>query len=222
MREDQLAVWGVGTTRTMRVHWMAHELGLNYETRRIESRSGETTEAEFTTLNARQKIPLLVHGDLVLAESYAIIHYLRSLSDALPCDAFQLSAHGRAKYDEWLSFILMELDATSLYVVRRHKDLPDIYGHAPEAVNSSIAYFQRMLGAVAERIEPDLPVWGSCFSELDILFTIALDWASFLDIPLQANLALYLQRMHERPAYRDARIHNFRDLKIQTVPPRDS
>lgn len=218
MHEDRLTVWGVGTTRTMRVHWMAHELGLDYETRRIESRSGETTDAEFTALNARQKIPLLVHGDLVLAESYAIIHYLRSLSDALPYDAFQQSAKGGAKYDEWLSFILMELDATSLYVVRRHKDLPDIYGHAPAAVTSSIAYFERMLAAVADRVEPERPVWGTCFSELDILFTIALDWAVFLDITLEDNLSLYLQRMQDRPAYQAARIHNFRDLKIQTLP----
>ena len=112
----------------------------------------------------------------------------------------------------------MELDATSLYVVRRHKDLPDIYGHAPAAVTSSIAYFERMLAAVADRVEPERPVWGTCFSELDILFTIALDWAVFLDITLEDNLSLYLQRMQDRPAYQAARIHNFRDLKIQTLP----
>ncbi len=218
---DPITIWGVGTTRTMRVHWMLHELGLDYETRRIESRSGETTEAEFTTKNPRQKIPLLVQGDLVLAESYAIIHYLRSLTSSLPTDDYQLSPHGKARYDEWLSFILMELDATSLYVVRRHKDLHAIYGEALAAVESSIEYFKRMLNAVEDRVLEDLPLWGSCFSELDILLTISLDWASFLEIPMPEHITAYQALMHERPAYQSARAHNFRDLMLPTAPARD-
>ena len=113
----------------------------------------------------------------------------------------------------------MELDATSLYVVRRHKDLHAIYGEAPAAVESSIEYFKRMLNAVDDRVSADLPIWGSCFSELDILFTISLDWASFLAIPLPDHIASYQAMMHERPAYQAARVHNFRDLKIPTALP---
>ena len=37
-----LTVWGVGTPRTMRVHWMLLELGLDYECHPIQSRTGET------------------------------------------------------------------------------------------------------------------------------------------------------------------------------------
>ena len=36
--------------------------------------------------------------------------------------------------DEWCNFIYGELDETSLYVMRRHHDLKDIYGDAPEVV----------------------------------------------------------------------------------------
>ena len=217
INNDELVVWGVGTTRTMRVHWMMHELGLDYETRRIESRTGETLEAGYTKLNPKQKIPLLVHGDLTISESYAIIHYLRSLSDVLPHDDFQNSIAGLAKYDEWMSFLLMELDATSLYVVRRHKDLPEIYGEAPAAVSSSIEYFERMLNSVADNIPPVGAVWGSNFSEIDVLFGVALDWASFLGIGLPENVAKYHGNLQSRPAYQAARIHNFRDLQISTI-----
>ena len=45
---------------------MLHELGLEYDTRRIESRTGETVSDDYTELNPKQKIPTLVHGDLVL------------------------------------------------------------------------------------------------------------------------------------------------------------
>ena len=51
---NKLTVWGVGTTRTLRAHWMLHELGLDYDTRRIESRTGETQSAEYVALNPKQ------------------------------------------------------------------------------------------------------------------------------------------------------------------------
>ncbi len=214
---EPITIWGVGTTRTLRPHWMLHELGLEYETRRIESRTGEAQTEEFTRINPKQKIPALVHGDLVVTESYAIIRYLRSLTDTLPYDDYQLSPEGKAKFDEWVSFMLMELDATSLYVVRRHKDLPQIYGDAPAAVTSSIEYYQRMLNSVANEIPADKPLWGSTFSELDILMTIALDWGSFLQIPLPDNTQSYQALMHARPAFQSAREHNFRDLQLNTL-----
>lgn len=217
MVTDAVVVWGVGTTRSLRVHWMAAELGIPYETRRIESRTGETGEAEYVKLNPKRKIPCLVHGELVISESFAIMRYLRGLSDALPYCDYQLSSEGKASYDEWASFILMELDATSLYVVRRHQDLPDIYGEAPKAVASSKEYFLRMLDAIADKVKADGPVWGQRFSELDILLTVALDWARHLQLPLPANMVAYQQLMQTRPAYQLARQHNFRDLQLPVV-----
>ena len=218
MAQKPLVVWGVGTTRTFRVHWMAEELGLVYETKRIEARTGETSKPGYARLNPKRKIPCLVHGDLVVSESFAIMRYLRTLSEALPHDRYQLSAAGQASYDEWASFILMELDATSLYVVRRHQDLHSIYGEAPKAVASSKEYFLRMLKAVAGQVPADAPLWGQTFSELDIMMTVALDWASLLALPLPANLAAYQRAMHQRPAYEAAREHNFRDLTLPLAP----
>ena len=212
-----ISIWGVGTTRTLRVHWMLHELGLPYDTRRIESRTGETGTDDYRALNPKQKIPTLVHGDLVLTESFAILRYLRTLGN-LPCDDYQQSVAGRAAYDEWASFILMELDATSLYVIRRHGDLPDIYGAAPAAVDSSREYFEKMLNAVLPRIPAEGPLWGSAFSELDILMTVALDWAGVVGASLAPELKGYLAGMHARPAYKSAFTHNFKDLQIQTRP----
>ena len=42
IREEQVAkrvVWGAGTPRTLRPHWVLHELGLPYETRAIAPRT---------------------------------------------------------------------------------------------------------------------------------------------------------------------------------------
>ena len=60
----------------MRAHWMAHELGLEYEPKLIGSRTGETQTPEFRALNPKEKIPVLVDDNLVLTESAAIVTYL--------------------------------------------------------------------------------------------------------------------------------------------------
>lgn len=213
---NQITVWGVGTTRTFRVHWMLHELGVDYLTERIESRTGETVTPEYSMVNPKQKIPAFAHNDFVLSESFAIMRYARNEFGGLPYDEFQTSSEGRARYDEWAAFIMMELDATSLYVVRRHQDLPAIYGEAPAAVASSIDYFTRMLDSVANNISAANPIWGSTFSELDILMTITLDWATTIGLTLPDSVLGYQKTMQRRVAYQAAIRHNFKDLKIDT------
>ena len=75
MPSKDLVVWGVGTTRTMRVHWLLHELGLPYETRPIGPRTGETTQPEYQQINPKQKIPALQNGDFSLTEGLAIARF---------------------------------------------------------------------------------------------------------------------------------------------------
>ncbi len=70
-----LALWGIGSARAFRVHWMLAEFGLPYLSHRIQSRTGETTTPSYLKLNPRHKIPLLRHGSLLVAESAAIIQY---------------------------------------------------------------------------------------------------------------------------------------------------
>ena len=145
MLKTKIQLWGVGTARTMRVHWMLHELDLSYQTFPIKARSGETQTDSYLDINPKGKIPTLVHNKFVLSEGFAILRYLSNLSSSEDKDYFQSSLEGQATYDEWASFILMELDATALYVIRRHKDLEEIYGHSAEAVSSAEKYFEKML-----------------------------------------------------------------------------
>jgi hypothetical protein len=67
--ETNLVLWGIGTSRTFRAHWMLAEMALPYVSRRIQSRTGETMQAEYLRLNPRHKIPLLQHDPLVMTEA---------------------------------------------------------------------------------------------------------------------------------------------------------
>ena len=204
-----LTLWGATTTRTIRAHWALHEFGLPYRCEPILPRSGQTQTERYTAVNPRQKIPALVDGDFTITESAAIISYL-SATYGTPANALvPTDPRQRARYDEWASFILMELDATSMYVVRRHHGLPGIYGEAPAAVDAAFAYFQRQIAAAAIALD-DGRNWllGDRFSGVDMLMTTCLTWASRLDQPLPAAMLRLRDRATARPAYQAASAAN--------------
>ena len=203
-----ISIWGGGTVRTLRAHWMAHELGLEYRSRLIGPRSGETQTAEFTALNVKGKIPVLVDGDFVLTESAAIITYL---ADAYGPNRGLVPAPGireRAQYNEWLAYVQMELDAHTLYVLRKHRDLSALYGEAPAAVETAIAGFAKQLAFAEHWLKDHDQLLGPDFTGADIMLTSCLLWAAACRIPLPAVLIDYQERQTGRPAYQAAAKHN--------------
>ena len=58
-----------------------------------------------------------------------------------------------AREDEWCSFVYGELDETCLYVMRRHYDLTDIYGAAPNVVKSCREYLERQFRVIEPYLE---------------------------------------------------------------------
>jgi len=205
----ELILFGSGTSRTMRAHWMLLELGLDYESRSIQPRSGETLTEQFRQLNPRHKIPVLQHRSFVLTESAAIVQYLSdTFADKLKFYVPQ-DAQARASLSEWCYFIMTELDAASLYVVRRHEGLASIYGEAPSAVDSGKAYFLHNLEAMTPRIAKAEYLFGELLSTADILLTTCLDWAAASGIALPQGTGNYRRRVAERPAYQEALKRNF-------------
>ncbi len=197
-----LTLWGMGTVRQLRPHWMLAEMGLDYEYFPVHPRSGETRTAEFLRINPRHKVPVLRHGELVITESAAIIQYLSEAFKAPAGLHVPKESRERAKLNEWCYFIMSELDATSLYIVRRHLGLKHIYGEAPKAVEEAKKYFLEQLGAIDDRIGATLLPQG--FSVADILLVTCLDWALSEKIELPARAAAYREGLVRRPAYKAA------------------
>ena len=161
-------LWGIGSPRTLRAHWMLHELGLDYETRAIIPRSAAMDDPELLRFTQRRKIPFFEDGEIRIGESGAIVFYLadryRDRGGSRPSRALP---RARA-FEELAFFILMELDATALYVLRRHEGLPDVYGEAPEACAAARGYFQRMVGEIERRLADGRPhLLGDAFSAAD-------------------------------------------------------
>lgn len=189
---------------------MLLELDLQYEFEPIGSRTGETQTSEFKLLNPRHKIPVLRHGQFVLSESAAIIQYL---SETFPNPARVYvpgDAMDRARLNEWCYFVISELDAGSLYIMRRHEGLKETYGEAPVAVEAAKNYFVHNLEAMASRVGAGGEyLFGSRLSTADILLMTCLDWAVSADIRFSETFSSYRQRVARRPAYRAALERNF-------------
>lgn len=203
-----IKLWGAGTSRTFRPIWVAEELGVPFELAPIGPRTGETQTPEFTRLNPKQKIPLLVDGGFRLSESVAICRYL---IETYPAEAIRMPATPteRAREDEWCCYVYGELDESSLYVMRRHGDLGHIYGAAPEVVRSAAGYAQRHLRVIELELGDREFVMERGFGLADVLLVSCLDWALAYAVELPVGLAGYRRRLAERPAYRRAQSINF-------------
>lgn len=207
--EHVIKFWGAGTMRTFRPIWVAEELGLSYEHLAFGPRTGETQTAEYTKLNPKQKIPYFADQHVKLSESVAISRYLIEAYGSLETISLPATIQERAKEDEWVCYIYGELDETSLYVMRRHRDLHKIFGEAPQAVESSKAYANKHFAVVAEYMAGREFVLGDRLGLADILLVSCIDWANHYGFDLDEALTSYQQRLAQRDAYQRAFATNY-------------
>ena len=193
-------LWGVGTSRTIRAHWALIWLGLEYEVRPIRTRTPDMDDPAFQALNPKGKIPTLQDGDLTLTESPAIVTYLAERYSTPERRLIPEDVAERAAYFEALAFIAMELDATSMYVLRRHMDLPHIYGEAEAANDAARGYFARAIDAAAIRMQDGRRfMLGDDFSGADILMSSCINTATRYHLHVPDAFQAYQERVQALP-----------------------
>ena len=103
----------------------------------------------------------------------------------------------------------MELDAHTLYVMRKHKDLANLYGEAPAAIETAIAGFNKQIQVVTEHLAERPFLLGEHFTGADIMLTSILTWAQNYGFDLDSTLQTYTAAQTTRPAYKRAAKLNF-------------
>jgi len=207
--ETARRLWGIGTARTFRPHWMLAELGLDYETKDIITRTDRMDAPDFLALSERRKIPLFEDGDLMIGESAAIVLYLADRYREKAVLAPEPATKARAQHDELCFFIMTEMDS-ALYIIRRHDGLPEIYGQSSVAVRAARAYFSRSLEEIERRLRDGRPyLLGDDFNVADLLLKTCLDWAGFAQISLPDSFESYSATLGGRAAYAAAMKKNF-------------
>ena len=101
------------------------------------------------------------------------------------------------------------MDETTLYVMRRHYDLTDIYGESPVVVEACRDYLDRHLEVVDKHLEQNKTVLEIGFGLADIMLVSCLDWAIFYNFDLKEATKDYHKNMIERPNYIKAKKINY-------------
>ena len=205
MTAASTVLWGVGTTRTFRAHLALIECGVAYETIPIRTRTPDQEREDFRTVSVSRKIPVLEIDNLTLSESAAIARYVMTRG------LRRRSKSDQAFIDQWSFFMMTELDATALYVLRRHEGLPEIYGEADAAVVAAREYFDRQINALDDALlDGRRFLLPDSFTELDILLISILDWARILDMPLSDAVQSYAAGIRQRDTYQEAFTVNYK------------
>ena len=215
MKKNDIEVWGHLTFRPFRIYWALEEFNLSYKSHKIGSRTGETQTSKYLDMNPKGKIPLFKHNDIFISESAAAMNYVVNNFEKPTSFLIPNNAKDKSKIDEWSYCCAMELDALGVYIMRRHQPeekfgLANIYGEAPNAVNSAREHVKRMLKACERDVPNENWLIGKNPSCADIMFMSCLQVIKLYKIEIESkNIQSYYERSSQREQYRNAMIKTY-------------
>jgi glutathione S-transferase len=211
-----IVVHHLNNSRSQRVLWLLEELGLDYEVKRYE-RDPETMRAPAALRNIHPlgKSPIVTDGDLVLAETGAIVEYLVDKYGGGKL-APAAGTSERLRYTYWLHYA--EGSAMSPLLLKlifgRMESAPAPFFIRPFAkaiarkVQATVVDPQLKLHLDYLEGEISKAPWfvGNDFTAADIMMSFPLEGAASragLD-DSRPKLMDFLARIHARPAYTQA------------------
>jgi glutathione S-transferase len=210
-----IVVHHLNNSRSQRVLWLLEEMGVDYEVRRYE-RDAQSMLAppELRAIHPLGKSPVIQDGDIVVAETGAIVEYLLETRAGHGLRPQAGTADGR-RYTYWLHYaegsamtpLLLKLIFSALPTRSPGLVRPIVKAIAGKAqsgfidpqIASHTGYWEAELGKSA---------WfaGDRFSAADIMMSFPLEAASSR-VPFgpdKPRLKAFLAEIHGRPAYQRA------------------
>ena len=177
--------------------WLLEELGLDYDLRRHRREIGGPAPAALKTFHPLGTSPVIVDGDLVLAESSAILRYIDRQyggSRFTPVDPAR-----RAVHDEWVDYVEGSLAMPVLVTLVGGRDLPERMG------TRIAAMLAKGLQHVAAAVTPGPYLMGAelTLSDMQMSYMLAISRAAGLLRPYP-DVAAYLDRLLALPALQRA------------------
>jgi glutathione S-transferase len=211
-----ITVHHLNHSRSQRILWLLEELGLDYEIRRYE-RDPKTmlAPASLRAVHPLGKSPVITDGELVIAESGAIVDYLINRYGAGRLAPAEGTAE-RLRYTYWLHYA--EGSAMSPLLLKLVFDkietapMPFFVKPIARAISGKAksSFIEPQIRQHLDYLEAELgnSDWfaGDEFSGADIQLSFPLEAAAArggLDAS-RPRLMDFLQRIHARPAYQRA------------------
>jgi len=194
-----LTVYHLNESRSVRILWLLEEIGAPYQIVRFERDATRRAPAELAEIHPLGKAPVIRDGDLVLAESGAIVEYLvERHGGGRLAPRPDTAAWGR--YLQWLHF------AEGSAILPLLLDLFLDMGMIPGGKDGLLGGFVRTeLARQLDYIERELGdkqhVLGA-FTAADVMMGFPLDLAERQGhLAGRQRLLGYVERLRARPAY---------------------
>lgn len=197
MEAKKIKLYGTPPTRVLRAMWLLNELGLEYELVPVDLPRGEHLRPEFLAVNPAGRVPVLVDGDVVLAESVAIQLYL---ADKHPeAGLIPRTVEERAEMYRWLFFMVTEIEQP-LWRIARHTFVYAEEQRLPADVELATRECVHMLQVVERHMRGREFFVGERLSVADFNAAYLLDWADEAGLLGGApTLSEWRRRMYARP-----------------------
>ena len=199
-----LTVHHLGKSQSERIVWLCEELAIPYELK-CYARVPATrlAPAEYKALHPMQAAPVITDGDLVLAESAAVVEYIIAKYGAGRL-TLAPSHPDFANYLYWFHYANGSFQAAigRAMMVGRLDPPPDNPIAAGLRARLDIAY-----GMVEARLGVTQFLAGSEFTAADIMTVFSLTTMRYFmprDITPYPNILAYLKRISQREAYQRA------------------
>lgn len=196
-------LYGFPKTRSVRVAWALEEMGLPYDYKLVDLKSGAHLQPEYLALTPSAKIPLLITPDGTLSESAAIVTYLadkHGSQEFIPL----AGSYERGVYEQMMCFFIAELEQPLWTMAKHTFALPE--AQRVDAIKPTAVWeFQRALNVFSQMLGDKDYATGNMFTMADVVGAHILSWAKGGGIDLTYdNVKAYADRVLARPAYKQA------------------
>jgi len=193
-----LTIHGTSRSRTMRVLWMAAELGLDFEHDPVAWDDPRLKSPQFLRLNPAGAVPTIDDDGFALSESLAINLYLakrHGLGRLYPT-----VLEDEAEVWRWSLWAQGQLEPWVMRDARLAALRAAIADHAAVEIEGSLAVLGRALDDRHWLVGEDFTV-----ADLNVAGVLSPSRAEHLDLAPHPNVAGWLARCYARPAARATR-----------------
>jgi glutathione S-transferase len=191
-------------SRSLRVVWIAEELGVTYESRHVPFNPATLKSDAFLSVSPFGALPAIEDGGVRMVESGAICQYLTEKYGKHPFRR-ELGDPDYPTYLQWLH--AGEATMTPpLGAIAQHTRLRPEDKRIPQVAFEAVETFKERLGVLDAHLNGKHYLLGADMSAADVMVGYALHLASLFTLmdDTPAHVGAYWKRLRERPAYQRA------------------
>lgn len=196
----RITLWMSPGACSLAPHILLNEIGATFDTVVVSTSHGSTLSETFTSLNPKQRVPVLALGDDIITELPAIATAIsnlapaRHLMGATPIDSVRVY-----EWMNWLSGTLHGQGFGGLWRPHRFSDDPAVF-------ESIIAKARKTIVECFDLIEDKLDApysTGGAFTAVDPFLLVFYRWGNRIGIDMSkrySTYSLFARALMERPS----------------------